>query len=179
MKKLLVEGGYEVVNSIEEADIIVINTCAVRYDTEVRIFKRIDQILKLGKKLIIAGCLTKIYPYKLKTMSNNLCILSPQSVDKILDAVKADKPVAFFHDVKKFKVLPEIVEGVKATIPVAEGCLDECSFCVVKVARPHLSSVPIEKVVEVVKNVLNKGAIEVELTAQDLAVYGYDLYGRY
>lgn len=179
MKKLLVEGGYEVVDSIDEADVIIINTCAVRYDTEVRMFKRIDQLLKLGKKLIIAGCLTRIYPYKLKTMNNTLCILSPQSIDKVLNAVESNKPVAFFDDVKKFKVLPEIVEGVRATIPVAEGCLDECSFCVVKVARPHLSSVPIEKVVEVVKNVLNKGAIEIELTAQDLTVYGYDLYGKY
>lgn len=179
IKKLLVEGGYEVVDSIEEADVIIINTCAVRYDTEVRMFKRIEQLLRLGKKLIVSGCLTRIYPYKLRTIDSNLSILSPQSIDKVLNAVEAQKPVAYFDEVKKFKVLPEIVEGVKATIPVAEGCLDDCSFCVVKVARPRLSSVPIDKVVEVVEKVLDKGAVEIELTAQDLAVYGYDLYGKY
>lgn len=179
MKKILVENGYEVVESVEEADIIIINTCVVRYDTEVRMFKRIEQLAKLGKKLIVSGCLTKVYPHRLKAINNSISIITPQSIDRVVEAVKSCKPVSFFDEFKKFDILPEIVEGVIATIPVAEGCLDECSFCVVKIARPHLRSVPMEKVVDVVKKVLEKGAVEIELTAQDLAVYGYDLYGRY
>jgi MiaB-like tRNA modifying enzyme len=179
MKKLLAENGYEVVEVPEEADVVILNTCVVRYDTEVKMFKRIERLVKLGKKLIVSGCLTKVYPYKVKAIDNSISMVSPQSVDKIIEAVESWKPVYLFDEFKNFDVLPEIVEGVKATIPVAEGCLDECSFCVVKIARPHLRSVPIEKVVEGVKKVLDKGAVEIELTAQDLSVYGYDLYGRY
>jgi len=179
MKKLLLENGYEVVDSAEDADVLIINTCVVRYDTEVRMFNRIEKMLKLGKKVIVTGCMTRVYPFKLRSMDSTLSLVSPQSVDKIVDVIRASKPVNLFDDMKRFSVLPEIVDGVVATIPIAEGCLDECSFCVVKIARPHLSSVPIERIVETFKRVLNMGAVEIELTAQDLAVYGYDIYGRY
>lgn len=179
MKKIINENGYEVVDEVAEADVVIINTCAVRYDTEVRMFKRVEQLLRHGKKLIVAGCLTRIYPYKLKSINDSISLLSPQSIDKVIEAIESKHSVAFFDDVKRFEVLPEIVEGAIATIPVAEGCLDECSFCIVKIARPHLSSARIDDVVEVVKRVLEKNAVEIELTAQDLAVYGYDLYGKY
>jgi MiaB-like tRNA modifying enzyme len=179
MKRILVENGYEIVESVEEADVVILNTCVVRYDTEVRMFKRIEQLVKIGKKLVVSGCLTRVYPYKVKAIDSSISMISPQSIDKIVTAIESVNTVYLYDEFKSFNVLPEIVEGVKATIPVAEGCLDECSFCVVKIARPHLRSVPIERVVEVVKKVLDKGAIEIEITAQDLSVYGYDLYGKY
>jgi threonylcarbamoyladenosine tRNA methylthiotransferase CDKAL1 len=179
MKRILVENGYEIVESVEEADVVILNTCVVRYDTEVRMFKRIEQLVKIGKKLIVSGCLTRVYPYKVKALDSSISMISPQSIDKIVTAIESVNTVYLYDEFKSFNVLPEIVEGVKATIPVAEGCLDECSFCVVKIARPHLRSVPIERVVEGVKKVLDKGAIEIEITAQDLSVYGYDLYGKY
>jgi len=63
MKRILVENGYEIVESVEEADVVILNTCVVRYDTEVRMFKRIEQLVKIGKKLIVSGCLTSCLLY--------------------------------------------------------------------------------------------------------------------
>lgn len=179
MKTILIEKGYEIVDTPEEANIIIVNTCVVRYDTEVRMFKRIDQLSKLGKKLIVAGCITKVYPYRIRSLSQSISLIAPQSINRVIEAVESQQPVSLFDEYKSFQVLPDIVEGIRATIPVAEGCLDECSFCIVKIARPHLRSVPIEKVVSVFKRALEKGAVEIEITAQDLAVYGYDIYSRY
>ncbi|MEM1542046.1 MAG: tRNA (N(6)-L-threonylcarbamoyladenosine(37)-C(2))-methylthiotransferase [Ignisphaera sp.] len=179
MKTILIEKGYEIVDTPEEADILIVNTCVVRYDTEVKMFKRIDQLLKLGKKLIVAGCITKVYPYRIRSLGQSISFIAPQSINRVIEAIESQQPVSLFDEYKSFQVLPDIVEGIKATIPVAEGCLDECSFCVVKIARPHLRSAPIEKVVSAFKKALEKGAIEIEITAQDLAVYGYDIYSRY
>ncbi|MEL9939631.1 MAG: tRNA (N(6)-L-threonylcarbamoyladenosine(37)-C(2))-methylthiotransferase [Ignisphaera sp.] len=179
MKTILVESGYEVVDRIEDADVVVLNTCVVRHDTESRMFSRMEYLKKLNKRVVVAGCLARVLPAKVRRVLPSASIVVPQSVNRIVEAVESSEPQVLFDDFKSFVVLPRIVDGVIATIPVAEGCLDECSFCVVKVARPHLRSVPIEKVVEVFKDVLRRGAIEIEITAQDLSVYGYDLYGRY
>ncbi|MDK6028352.1 tRNA (N(6)-L-threonylcarbamoyladenosine(37)-C(2))-methylthiotransferase [Ignisphaera sp. 4213-co] len=179
MKTILVESGYEVVDNIEDADVIVLNTCVVRYDTESRMFSRIEELKKLNKKVIVAGCLARVFPAKVRKIFPQASLIVPQSINRIVEAVESSEPVMLFDEFKEFSVLPRVVEGVTASIPVAEGCLDECSFCIVKVARPHLKSVPIEKVVNVFKDVISRGAIEVEITAQDLSVYGYDLYGKY
>ena len=179
MKTILIENGFEVVDDVKEADVVIINTCVVRYDTEVRMIRRIEELSKLGKKLIVAGCMAKALPAKVKRIAPNASLVTPQSVHRIVEAVKAPQPVILADEVKSYSVMPKVVEGVIASIPVAEGCLDECSFCIVRIARPHLRSVPIERVVETVKEVLKMGAIEIEITAQDLSVYGYDIYGRY
>lgn len=179
MKTLLLEKRHEIVENPEDADVIILNTCVVRYDTEVRMFKRIEYLSKLGKKLIVAGCMSKVYPYRIKCLSNSISLISPQTIDKIIDVIESPQPVVLLNGFKSFDVLPEVVEGVKTTIPIAEGCLDECSFCIVKISRPHLKSAPMEKIIDVFKKTIQRGAIEIEITAQDLAVYGYDIYGRY
>ena len=179
MKSVLSEQGYEIVDSPNNADVIIINTCIVRYDTEVRMLKRIAELSKLGKKLVVAGCMARAMPAKIRSVAPAASLVPPQAVHLIKEAVESPQPTMLFNEVKNWVVMPKIIDGVIATIPVAEGCLDECSYCIVKVSRPHLRSVPIERVVEAIKDAVSKGAKEIEITAQDLSVYGYDLYGKY
>jgi MiaB-like tRNA modifying enzyme len=179
MKTLLLEKGYEIVEKPEEADVIILNTCIVRHDTEVRMLKRIEELGKLGRMLIVAGCMAKALPAKVRKVYPRVSLVTPQAVYRVVEAVESLQPTVLHSEVKDYAILPRVVDGVIASIPVAEGCLDKCSFCIVKIARPHLKSVPIEKVIEAVKEVLKKGAREIEITAQDLSVYGYDIYGKY
>jgi MiaB-like tRNA modifying enzyme len=179
MKTVLLEKGYEIVDKPEEADVIILNTCIVRHDTEVRMLKRIEVLRDLGKKIVVAGCMAKALPAKIRKVLPEVSLVTPQAVHRVAEVVESRQPMVLHSEVKEYTILPRVVDGVIASIPVAEGCLDECSFCIVKVARPHLRSVSIEKVVEAVKEALKRGAIEIEITAQDLSVYGYDMYGKY
>jgi len=179
IKTLLIEKKIEIVDSPREADVIILNTCVVRYDTEVRMLKRLEELSKTGKKIIVSGCMARALPIKIRSVNPKAILLPPQSIHRIYEAINADNGYIFFDEIKTFIVMPKIIDGVKATIPVAEGCLDECSFCIVKIARPHLKSIPIENIVNTIKEVISMGAIEIEITAQDLSVYGYDIYGEY
>ncbi|MCS7111877.1 MAG: tRNA (N(6)-L-threonylcarbamoyladenosine(37)-C(2))-methylthiotransferase [Ignisphaera sp.] len=179
IKTALLCNGYEIVDVPTNADVIILNTCVVRYDTEVRMIKRLESLSRLGKKIVVAGCMARVMPASIRRVCPQSVLMTPQSVHRVVEAIEAPPQSIVSDDFKSFHIMPKIIEGVKVSIPVAEGCIDECSFCVVKVARPHLRSAPIEKVVTTIKEVLSMGAVEIEITAQDLSVYGIDLYGSY
>ncbi len=178
MKMILEDSGYTIVDDPKDADVIILNTCIVRYDTEVRMVKRLRELSRLGKKIVVAGCMARALPSIARKVCPDAILLVPQAVERVVEAVEAPPRSVIFEDVRMFTRVPIVVDRCIAIIPVAEGCLDECAFCIVKRARPKLKSIPIEKVVEAVKRAVEKGAIEIHITAQDLAVYGVDIYGR-
>jgi len=180
MREILEERGFEVVDSIDCADAVVLLTCIVRRDTELRMRKRIEElknVVERGKVLVVGGCMAKAMPSTVVKIAPSAKLITPQAIDRIVEVLECRARLAD-RDKKPFERVPSYVYGVRAVIAAAEGCLDECSFCIVRRARPKLSSAPIEKVVESVKRAIERGALEIELTAQDLGVYGVDLYGR-
>ena len=67
MVNILKNRGYQITNNINEADVIILNTCTVRKDTELRIIKRLKYIVKniMFSKLVIAGCMARAQPFLL------------------------------------------------------------------------------------------------------------------
>ncbi|RLG81969.1 MAG: 2-methylthioadenine synthetase [Thermoprotei archaeon] len=177
MKSLIIRAGYEVVSSISDADVIVVNTCTVRLDTEDRVIRRIKAIRSVlrGKKLVVAGCMASAQPYTVKKVAPEASLLSPQNITRIVDVIKSPKPVHLVRGERDTSYLGVSLEGAIATIPIAEGCLGDCSFCIVKVARRRLRSYKPSLVVNAVKSAVDRGAVEIDLTAQDTASYGIDL----
>jgi len=178
---LLRKSGFELVNNYSEADIVIINTCIVRKESEEKSAKAVRKYASLGKKVIVAGCMAGALPAHVLRVSNNVVLVPPDSITAIVDAIKATPgSIVKSNKYMKFELIDEvIIDGPIATIPIAEGCLDDCSFCIVKLARPHLKSMKPEKVVSIIRALVKRGIREVELTAQDLAVYGYDIAGKY
>ncbi len=177
MKSLLVSAGHELVKSIGDADVVVINTCTVRKDTEDRVLRRLRNLKSVlyNKKLIITGCMVSTQPYTLKQVAPEASLLSPQNITKIVEVVENEGIVNYILGVRDTSVLPCNVEEAIATIPIAEGCLGDCSYCIVKLARRRLISYRPALIVDAVRKAVNDGAVEVELTAQDTASYGRDL----
>jgi MiaB-like tRNA modifying enzyme len=174
METLLRDRGHEIVSNIKEADAIVLNTCAVRLETEERMKQRIKELRKESKKLVIAGCLAGAEPAMVMALAPEASIIGPQSVDKIIDVIESPTRIVHLEESKKL-ITPRVFEGKIAIIPVADGCAGDCNFCITKLARRKLRSYPPHLIVESVREAVKNGAVEIELTGQDTAAYGLDI----
>ncbi|MEM1550792.1 MAG: tRNA (N(6)-L-threonylcarbamoyladenosine(37)-C(2))-methylthiotransferase, partial [Candidatus Bathyarchaeia archaeon] len=182
MLAYIVNAGYRIVDRVEDADIILINTCGVKKPTEDRVVGRIRFFDGLNKPLIVAGCLPKInFKAIMSAAPNFSAVLDPYSVDKILLALKAaeggEKNRVFFSEKPIVKPeqpkvrLNEVIE----IIPISEGCLGACAYCCVRFARGSLFSYPKELIVNRVRSAVSEGVREVWLTSQDNGAYGVDI----
>jgi MiaB-like tRNA modifying enzyme len=177
MATVLSERGHEITENLNEAEVVIINTCAVRLETEERMKQRIRELGRTGKRLVVAGCLAGALPATVSALAPEASILGPQAVERIAEVVESPERQVILEGTKAVKV-PRMFEGKIFIVPIADGCAGECSFCITKLARRKLRSYPMREIVEAVKEAVAKGAVEVELTAQDTAAYGLDLGGK-
>ncbi len=179
MASLLEARGVEMVSSPEEADVLIINTCIVRAETEDRMRRRITWLHRYakaqGKRLIVAGCMARAEPYVVSRLAPSASLVSPQNIHRIVDAVLGGKRSIYLLGEKPRDMLLPAKRGLIGIVPIADGCLGDCSFCIVKWARRRLTSHPPRLVVDTVRRLVEKGAREIQVTAPDTAVYGYDL----
>jgi len=180
MIEVLRRYGYSIVSSVNEADVIIINTCTVRKDTEERMIERIKDLRKMALrnkgKLVVVGCMAKAQPSLILKVAPEASLVSPANIERLPLVLRENRKVILIRGYDRDRrAIPMILDGVIATIAICEGCLGKCSYCIVKYARGHLQSYPPELIVERVKEVIGRGAKEIQLTAQDTAAYGYDL----
>jgi len=148
------------------ADIIVINTCGVKEQTETKIYKYITDNIKIlkNKNVIITGCLIDINSEILKE-------LLPKA--KMFGIKDKQKLISYLDKYRHKKTKPKI-EITKTTI-IANGCLGNCSYCAVKFARGKLKSKSILEIKNEIENAVKNGTKEILLTAQDTGCYGLDI----
>ncbi len=170
--------GFNETYNIDDADLIIINTCTVRKDTEDRMLKRIKGLYeKYGctKRLVIAGCMATAQPYTIRRIAPSALLIETYNPIAIVEALS--NKIAKIPSLDKKRIY-EVVKGPIAIVPIADGCTGYCSFCITKIARPKLYSYPIDLVKRRVKEAVAKGAREIQLTAQDTGAYGLDIYGK-
>ncbi|ACB06813.1 tRNA (N(6)-L-threonylcarbamoyladenosine(37)-C(2))-methylthiotransferase [Candidatus Korarchaeum cryptofilum] len=176
MEKLLEEAGLIRVNDPREADVIVLNTCNVKTPTEQRMIQRARELSKYAP-LVVAGCMAKSQGYKLKDFSKVL--VAPREIDKIVEAVNsaiAGRRAEFleWRFIDKSSYLRDPLELV-GIIPIAEGCMGACTYCITRLARGGLTSFPKRNILRLAEHFLRKGAVELWLTSEDTAAYGRDM----
>ncbi|RLE49732.1 MAG: hypothetical protein DRJ31_03790 [Candidatus Methanomethylicota archaeon] len=177
VKGFLKEAGIELAQSPAEADVLIINTCTVRDETDIRICKRLNELKALyrrGKKVIVMGCLAAAQPALVKELMPNASIITPDTLDQIIAAVKSPSKYVATRPQERRVYIPKHTGEVIYTISVSRGCLGNCAYCIVKRARGDLVSADMDEVVKAVKDAVKSGAKEIRLTSQDLAVYGLD-----
>jgi threonylcarbamoyladenosine tRNA methylthiotransferase CDKAL1 len=176
----LARAGYELVDSGSSADVIVLNTCAVKGPTENRmidIAKRVPH----EKKLIVAGCLPLINLERLQKEVRFNGVVGPAAGQRIVEVVKqvskGNKVIAVDKTLDSLPSLslPRVSSSpAKSVIPISYGCLGSCAYCCVVLARRILRSYHIHDIVQRVKEDLARGFIEFWATSQDAACYGRD-----
>jgi len=182
LRGCLSKAGFELVDEMTDADVLIYNTCAVKSPTENRIIEELKKSAKLKKKLIVTGCLPLINLERLKSEVEFDGVLGPASGSKIVEAVQKvlrGEKVQWLDDYAKVKPrldLPkQTVNPVISIVPVAYGCLGSCSYCCVVFARGHLRSCETEEIVQRIQNDMRFSAKEIWLTGQDMACYGRDI----
>lgn len=179
IRRVLKEKKHKEVLNEKEADFIILHTCGVVEKTERKIIKRAQSLKKVNKKIIFTGCLPIISPEITRKISvgmigpTNILDL-PKIVNKVLKGKKAFSLKQTMIDKAKLGCffIPE--NTVVAIIPISEGCLSNCAYCASKFARGRLKSFDKDAILENIKTALNRGAKEIQLTSQDLGIYGVE-----
>ena len=178
--------GYNIIDNPEEADIIIINTCAFIEDSKK---ESIDSIFehsiykKYGKckRLIVSGCMSERYKENFLEMFKEVdSAIGIHNLNNILNAIEKDG----FHDASENIIYKEYSGRINtgslhsAYIRISDGCHANCSFCAIPNIRGKHRSRKIEDIVKEVKNYSQNGVKEINLIAQETTYYGYDLYKK-
>lgn len=191
MLGLLDKKGYLIVDSEEDADIIVVNTCCFIHDAKEESIQTILEMAEYKKEgklkaLIVTGCLAQRYQQEIIDEIPEVdAVLGTTSYDHIVEAVEealAGNGHVVLEDVD---ALPDVKEkrlvttgGHYAYMKIAEGCDKHCTYCIIPKLRGNYRSVPMEKLLAEAKDLADQGVKELILVAQETTVYGKDLYGE-
>ncbi len=187
---LINKRGFQFTENLEDADVIIVNTCGFIGDAKQ---ESIDTILEVAqykeqnlKKLIVAGCLAQRYAEELlEEMPEVDAIIGTGEIDKIesvIDEIFLEKRV-IRSDSLEFLANAE-TERVITTHPhtaylkIAEGCNRKCTYCIIPELRGRLRSRSVEDIIEEAKNLSAMGVRELNLLAQETTEYGIDRYGE-
>lgn len=190
MMGLLHDRGYEFTDNEEEADIIVINTCGFINDAKEESINTILEMAKYKennlKALIVAGCLVERYKNEiLQELPEIDAIVGTTAFDKICDVVDdvlADKKHNELESINKM-CRPDArriitTGGYYSYLKIAEGCDKHCTYCSIPMIRGAYRSVPMDELVKEAEYLADNGVKELIIVAQEITVYGKDLYGE-
>ncbi|GAB6946432.1 tRNA (N(6)-L-threonylcarbamoyladenosine(37)-C(2))-methylthiotran sferase [Vulcanisaeta sp. JCM 16161] len=173
--------GWEYTEDAGSADTIIVNTCAVREEAErneLKLLKRLSEEYP-NKRLIVAGCLTRVRPATIKDVAPNAVLVSSHGAELIDEALNSGTDINMYDD-RPAKYLPGYYpefHGHRYVVPIQVGCLGNCSFCVTKIGRMgfgRVKSYDMDDIVNAIANAVNRGAREIYLTGQEISAYGRD-----
>lgn len=188
IKKELENKGYEIIDELNEADIVFLNTCTIREGAAEKVYGKLGQLKTLKKKkkdLIVGvtGCLAQEQSEDLIKKAPHInMVLGNQNIYKIseyLDEINNEKikNVVLIEDED---ILPPTLEAhfdsdITASISITYGCNNFCSYCIVPYVRGRERSVPLEEILKEIKIYIKKGYKEILLLGQNVNSYGKDL----
>lgn len=188
---IMEQAGIEIAETAEEAAVIILNTCGFINDAKKESIERSFELaeLKGERRLVMAGCLSQRYSAELAAeMPEVDCFIGVndyQRLPQILAGLTGQQGENERNQVrgcpeKELRLLPRKLADnpYSATLKIAEGCDNRCAYCVIPDIRGHFRSKRREDVISEARFLAEKGCRELILIAQDVTLYGQDLYGR-
>jgi tRNA-2-methylthio-N6-dimethylallyladenosine synthase len=171
--------GYEPTQNVEEADLILFNTCSVREKAQEKVFSdlgRIKHLKKNGVQIGVGGCVASQEGAAIIARAPYVdVVFGPQTLHRLPELLAAraaqNKPQVdiSFPEIEKFDHLPPAkVEGASAFVSIMEGCSKYCSYCVVPYTRGEEVSRPFEDILVEVAGLADQGVKEVTLLGQNV-----------
>lgn len=183
MLGILLQAGYEVAPSLEEADYIVINTCGFLEASRKESMDTVQETLaqrKATAKLIVTGCMVQTHSEELKKSFPAIdYLLGSGDVNGILEAVQSTQKGQRITSARSYLEAGEVPRRLStpkhyAYLKIAEGCRKRCAYCVIPTIKGPLKSKSKEQILKEFHLLLNQGVQEIILIAQDLGDYGKD-----
>jgi len=166
IERALRDGGHHPADGPAEADVAILNTCTVVEKTERNMLRRAEQLdAETPADLVVTGCMAL-------------------AQGEAFEQADLDAEILHWEDVPEYvrngecpTVTPDtdpVVDGVVGILPVARGCMSDCSYCITKQATGRIDSPPVAENVEKARALVHAGARELRITGQDTGVYGWD-----
>ena len=167
--------GHEVVASAQDADLAVVNTCAVTVEAASDSRGKLRHIARAGVNEIIAtGCWVTLQPGQAGALPNISRIVTNDRKDQLVADILNDREQAFDVEPIIREPLPGLHHRTRAFIKVQDGCDNHCTFCVTTIARGESRSRPIADVISDIQYALDGGIKEIVLTGVHLGSWGQD-----
>ena len=187
------EDGYRMVDSVDSADFVVVNTCGFIESARDESLGVIDEMLALKREgkirnVVVTGCLAERQQGKLlearPEIDAMIGVFGRNEIVSVIDRLQAGveeqekifrpAPIKPLSDAKRAPVTPRHFAYLK----ISEGCDRLCTFCAIPKMRGKHYSKPIEQIVDEAKRLGDSGVREAVVVAQDTTYYGKDLYGE-
>ena len=171
--------GYQISNSYEQSDLVVVNTCGFIDSAVQESLDAIGEALNKNGKVIVTGCLGAKKDVVTGAHPSVLAVTGPHALEEVMGHVHTHLPKP--HDPYTDLVPPQ---GVRLTpkhyayLKISEGCNHRCSFCIIPSMRGDLVSRPIGDVMNEAENLVNAGVSEILVISQDTSAYGVDMKFR-
>jgi tRNA-2-methylthio-N6-dimethylallyladenosine synthase len=179
---LNVAQGYEQTNDIDEADLVVFNTCSVREKAQEKVFSdlgRVKHLKQKGVQIAVGGCVASQEgeaiiaraPYVDVVFGPQTLHRLPELLNQRRDLKKPQVDISF-PEIEKFDHLPPArVDGASAFVSIMEGCSKYCSYCVVPYTRGEEINRPLDDVLTEVAGLTAQGVKEITLLGQNVNAY--------
>lgn len=171
MAETLREGGHCIVDDVDLADANLLVTCTVIDATERRMVSRMKSLAGTGKPLIVSGCMATAQPATVTEIVPGAELVPPGDFVR-LSEILGGRQTEWREEITPIEPPDDSVEAI---VPIAQGCIGRCAYCITKLARGGLRSCQPEDILLRVKRYLSAGYREIRLTAQDSTAYGRDI----
>ena len=190
VQSILIENGYAMTSSTDDAEVVLMNTCAIRENAHRKIYGRLDLLRPLKKQreqerrpfiVGVLGCMAQNLKEELLTHPVANLVVGPDNYralpDLISNIAETNAPAisAFLSEYETYSdIAPTRKEGVNAWIAIMRGCDNFCSFCVVPYTRGRERSRSVESVVQEVRRLVEMGYPQVTLLGQNVNSYRHE-----
>ena len=180
--------GYEKTDDVEQADLILFNTCSVREKAQEKVFSdlgRVKHLAKKGVQIGVGGCVASQEGAAIIARAPYVdVVFGPQTLHRLPELLNQrrlkNQPQVdiSFPEIEKFDHLPPAkVEGASAFVSIMEGCSKYCSYCVVPYTRGEEVSRPFEDILVEVAGLADQGVKEITLLGQNVNAYRAKMVG--
>ncbi|KAI9582456.1 threonylcarbamoyladenosine tRNA methylthiotransferase [Glossina fuscipes] len=177
--------GYQLTDVKDKADLWLLNSCTVKNPSEDTFRNEIENGMRNGKHVVVAGCVPQGAPKA--DYLRGLSVIGVQQIDRVVEVVEETlkgHSVRLLQNKKQQGkrlgganlALPKVRKNpLIEIIPINTGCLNQCTYCKTKHARGDLASYPPEEIIARAQQSFNEGCCEIWLTSEDTGAYGRDI----
>jgi MiaB-like tRNA modifying enzyme len=165
IERRLRDAGHYRVDGPDEADVAILNTCTVVEKTERNMLRRAEELDGETADLFVTGCMALAQGEQFREAEVDARVLHWDEVPEAVTNGECPTPTPGAEPV---------LDGVVGILPIARGCMSDCSYCITKQATGKIDSPPVEENVSKARALVHAGAKEIRITGQDTGVYGWD-----